>query len=437
LTAKLLFLTLTLMESEAVQGERRVLSVTQLTRRLKEYISGTFTDIWVRGEISNYTVASSGHAYFTLKDETSVLRAVLFRGYQGDVKFEPVNGIGVILHGHLDLFEKRGEYQVIVDMMEPEGKGALQLAFEQLKEKLKREGLFDTARKKKIPHYPDTVGVVTSPSGAALRDILNVLGRRYSGVRVIVYPARVQGTGASEEIAEAIRKADARGESDVLIVGRGGGSVEDLWPFNEENVARAIYEARIPIISAVGHEIDFTISDFTADLRAPTPSAAAEIVVKNKREVVHWSRELVRRLTASINRAFERASQRASLYSCEVLNRLADSYINQRSMVLDDLARSLSLNTENFLLYAKGRFQRLLGTIDALSPLLTLSRGFAFITKLPEKLPVYSVSDVDTGDGIAARLKDGIVYSTVTGAETTSEVSARAKTNEKTGGGTE
>ncbi|MBN2322604.1 MAG: exodeoxyribonuclease VII large subunit [Spirochaetes bacterium] len=423
------------MEPETVLQERAILSVSQLTRRLKEYVSGTFTDIWVRGEISNYTVASSGHAYFTLKDETSVLRAVLFRGYQKDVKFEPADGIGVILHGHLDIFEKRGEYQVIVDMMEPEGKGSLQLAFEQLKAKLEKEGLFDTDRKKKIPHYPDTVGVVTSPSGAALRDILNVLGRRYSGVRVIVYPARVQGTGAAEEIADAIRKADARAESDVLIVGRGGGSVEDLWPFNEEVVARAISAARIPVISAVGHEIDFTISDFTADLRAPTPSAAAEIVVKNKQEVVRWSRELVRRLTAAVGRMVERASEKASFYSGDVLNRLIDSMIDQRSMVLDDLTRSLSMNTENLLLLAKGSFQRLLGTLDALSPLMTLSRGFSLITKLPENRPVHSVFDVDSGDGIAARLKDGTVYGTVTGVKSTDEGSSHMKMNEETGGG--
>ena len=409
------------MEPHAAQERRTVFSVSQLTRRLKEYISGTFTDIWVRGEISNYTVASSGHAYFTLKDETSVLRAVLFRGYQRDVIFEPADGMGVILHGHLDLFEKRGEYQVIVDMMEPEGKGALQLAFEQLKEKLDKEGLFDTTRKKAVPHYPDTVGVVTSPSGAALRDILNVLGRRYSGVRVIIYPARVQGTGASEEIARAVRKADTQREADVLIVGRGGGSAEDLWPFNEENVARAIYEAHIPVISAVGHETDFTISDFTADLRAPTPSAAAEVVVKNKQEVVRWNRELVRRLTASIDRTLQRASEKASLCGSEVLNGLMDDLLNQRSMVLDDLTRALSMNTENLLLGAKAGFQKLLGTLHALSPLNTLSRGYALITKLPEKRPVYSVSDVATGDNIAARLKDGNVYSTVTGKGTVND----------------
>lgn len=225
------------MEIEEIHGRRAVLSVSEVTRRVKGCLSEKFTDIWVRGEVSNYTVASSGHIYFTMKDETSVLRAVLFRGYQKDMRYELKDGMGVIVHGNLDVFEKRGEYQIIIDLVEPEGKGALQLAFEQLKDKLQKEGLFDESHKRQIPQYPDAIGVVTSPSGAAIRDILNVLGRRYSGVRVIIYPARVQGEGAADEIVSAIRKANERNETDVLIVGRGedlsktcGPSMRKLWP---------------------------------------------------------------------------------------------------------------------------------------------------------------------------------------------------------------
>jgi exodeoxyribonuclease VII large subunit len=401
------------MEIKEIHGRRAVLSVSEVTRRVKGCLSEKFTDIWVRGEVSNYTVASSGHIYFTMKDETSVLRAVLFRGYQKDMRFELKDGMGVIVHGNLDVFEKRGEYQIIIDLVEPEGKGALQIAFEQLKDKLQKEGLFDESHKRHIPQYPDAIGVVTSPSGAAIRDILNVLGRRYSGVRAIIYPARVQGEGAADEIVSAIRKANERNETDVLIVGRGGGSVEDLWSFNEEIVARAIYDSQIPVISAVGHEIDFTIADFTADLRAPTPSAAAELVVKSKQEVLRWSIDLVRRLQGAQDRAVDRGRERTSLYSPENLEKRMSVICNEKSMLLDDLARSLSSNIENKLLGTKGKFERLLGQLDALSPLGTLSRGFALITKLPEKLRVVSVEDVTPGDEIAAKLKDGTVYGTV------------------------
>ena len=410
------------MEIDVIKGRRSVLSVSEITRRVKQCLRENFSDIWVRGEVSNYTVASSGHIYFTLKDETSVLRAVLFRGYQKQMRFELKDGIGVIVHGNLDIFDKRGEYQIIVDLIEPEGKGALQLAFEQLKQKLDREGLFDESHKRPIPQYPDAVGVVTSPTGAAIRDILNVLGRRYSGVRVIIYPTRVQGEEAAGEIADAIGKANKRREIDVLIVGRGGGSAEDLWPFNEEIVARAIYGSKIPVISAVGHEIDFTISDFTADLRAPTPSAAAELVVKSKREVLRWSVDLVRRLQGSLERILDRGRERAALCSMENLSKRMGTLCNEKSMLLDDLSRSLFSSTENLLLGRKGRFEKLMGQLDALSPLGTLSRGFALITKLPENLRVSSVDDVAAGDEIAARLRDGTVHGKVSKIEKSSVV---------------
>jgi exodeoxyribonuclease VII large subunit len=393
--------------------ERAILSVTELTRLIKQSLTDTFADIWVRGEISNYAVASSGHSYFTLKDESSVIRSVLFRGYKKEVRFEISNGLKVIVHGNLDVFEKRGEYQIIVDLIEPEGIGALQLAFEQLKDKLQKEGLFDESRKKPIPPFPDVVGVVTSPRGAAIRDILNVLGRRYRGIRIIIYPTLVQGDEAAGEIATAILTADRRNEADVLIVGRGGGSVEDLWPFNEEIVARAIYNSKIPIISAVGHEIDFTISDFVADLRAPTPSAAAELVVKNKEEVLRVASDLVSRLSRSMDRIVDQRRQSVTLYTFDILMRKMNTILSEKSMVLDDATKSLSVSIENIAGKAKGKFETLVGKLNALSPLSTLSRGYAIVTKLPENRHVFSIKEVGLKDSIRIRLKDGAILSTV------------------------
>ncbi|UCB46148.1 MAG: exodeoxyribonuclease VII large subunit [Spirochaetota bacterium] len=397
------------MEAE----DRNILSVTELTRRIKHYLSDTFPDIWVQGEISNSTVASSGHAYFTLKDESCVIRAVLFRGYRKDIRFEIENGLKVIVHGNLDVFEKRGEYQIIVDLLEPEGMGALQLAFEQLKDKLQKDGLFDESHKKSIPPFPDVVGVVTSLTGAAIRDILNVLGRRYSGIRIILYPTLVQGDEAADEIVSAIMTANKRKEADVLIVGRGGGSVEDLWPFNEEKVARAIFKSNIPIISAVGHEIDFTISDFVADLRAPTPSAAAELVVKNKEEVMRLASDLISRILRSMDRMIDQRKQSLSIYTFESLTKRINTIVSEKSMILDDVTKSLSVSIENINTKTKGRFEKLVGKLNTLSPLGTLSRGYAIVLKFPENRPVFSVEDVQKGDSIKTRFKDGTLLSTV------------------------
>jgi exodeoxyribonuclease VII large subunit len=396
-----------MLEAFFDRESRRVLTVSEITGAVKLLLEERFPDVWVRGEISNLRKAASGHAYFTLKDEKAVIRAVLFRGSRNGLRFEPGDGMKVVAHGSLNVFDKRGEYQLIVDFVEPEGVGALQLAFEQLKEKLRREGLFEESRKKPIPAFPEAVGVVTSPSGAALRDILNIVERRYRGIRVVVYPTLVQGQGAAEEIAAAVGKANERAEVDVLIVGRGGGSLEDLWPFNEEIVARAIAASRIPVISAVGHEIDFTISDFVADLRAPTPSAAAELVVKNKEELLRWFRELVERLRSSVDRLLARKKERAALYTRDILTRRLKTLFNEKSLVLDDLVKSMGSAVDAFLAGNRGRFETLVGKLDALSPLATLARGFAIVLKLPEGTPVFSVASLDPGDEVRTRLRDG------------------------------
>src|SRR5437867_4026625 len=274
------------------ERERQGYTVSELTLRLKAALEEAFPAVWVEGEISNLRTPGSGHSYFTLKDEGAQLSAVLFRGRGRRVRFDLEDGMQVLVFGGLDVYAARGQYQLVVEMMEPKGLGALQLAFEQLKRKLEAEGLFDEGRKRPLPHFPRTIGIVTSPTGAALRDMLHIIGRRFGGLRVLVAPVRVQGEGAAAEIVDALRNLDEVAGLDVIIVGRGGGSIEDLWAFNDERVVRAIVASKVPVISAVGHETDFTIADFVADLRAPTPSGAAELVVREKLAVISALAEL-------------------------------------------------------------------------------------------------------------------------------------------------
>jgi exodeoxyribonuclease VII large subunit len=275
---------------------RKIYSVAELSQEIRNLFERQFPDVWVTGEVSNFRPAASGHLYFTLKDATAQLRAVCFRNQARYLKFKPQDGLAVIARGRLSVYEARGEYQLYVEFLEPAGLGALQLAFEQLKQKLTAEGLFAPARKKPLPVLPRAIGVVTSPTGAVIRDILRILRRRFCNMNVAVYPVKVQGEGAAQEIAEGIGYFNSGALVDVVIVARGGGSLEDLWAFNEEVVARAIAGSRIPVISAVGHETDFTIADFVADLRAPTPSAAAELVVQRKQDFATEIESRARRL---------------------------------------------------------------------------------------------------------------------------------------------
>ncbi|MCK4759619.1 MAG: exodeoxyribonuclease VII large subunit, partial [Candidatus Aminicenantes bacterium] len=274
----------------------KVYTVSELTRLVKTELENAFPMLWVEGEISNFHRHHSGHLYFTLKDEISQLRTVMFRSDAKRVPFELKDGLQVVARGRINVYEPRGEYQLVVELLEPKGKGALQLAFEQLKEKLQKEGLFDPARKKKLPLLPKKVGVVTSPRGAAVVDIIRTLERRFARLHILLYPVKVQGEGAAEEIVEGIDYLGKLPGIDVMIVGRGGGSIEDLWAFNEEKVARAIFRCPIPVISAVGHEIDFTIADFVADIRASTPSVAAEIVIKEEESLRERIENLEKRL---------------------------------------------------------------------------------------------------------------------------------------------
>src|SRR5664279_6366741 len=267
-----------------LQPERRIFSVSDLTARIRDLFAKNFTDTTVQGEISNCRPAASGHIYFTLKDERAQIRCVFFKNQQRGMKFRPEDGLKVTVRGSLSVYDARGEYQIYVESMEPLGRGSLQLAFEQLKKRLEDEGLFDPSRKKPLPMLPSRVGLITSPTGAAVRDVVRILTRRFPNVHLTLYPVRVQGEGSAAEIVEALRYFDKKQAADVILVVRGGGSMEDLWAFNEEIVARAIAACDIPVISGVGHETDFTIADFVADVRASTPSSAAEIVVQTRRE---------------------------------------------------------------------------------------------------------------------------------------------------------
>ena len=321
--------------------ERKIYKVSELSLELKNFLEKKFPDIWVMGEVSNFRAATSGHLYFTLKDETAQLRAVCFRNQARYLKFKPQDGISVIARGHLSLYEARGEYQLYVEYLEPAGLGALQLAFEQLKQKLAAEGLFDLARKRPLPVLPRAIGIVSSPTGAVIRDILRILRRRFRNMNVVLYPVKVQGEGAAEEIVEGIEYFSRHPVVDVTIVARGGGSLEDLWAFNEEIVARAIAASKIPVISAVGHETDFTVADFVADLRAPTPSAAAELVVHRKQDFVTELEHRARQMSQIVRLRLTEARQRLTELRMHHVFQTIASRLAERAQRVDDCVVSL------------------------------------------------------------------------------------------------
>ncbi|MBI3353706.1 MAG: exodeoxyribonuclease VII large subunit [Nitrospirae bacterium] len=385
--------------------QRRILTVSDLTSLIKSDLEESFYDIWIEGEISNLRIPASGHSYLTLKDEASQIKAVLFKSSARNIKFELKDGIHIICHGRLTVYEPRGEYQIVIDLVEPRGIGALQLAFEQLKEKLAKEGLFDPERKRPIPLLPGKIGIITSLTGAAIRDMLNIINRRFANVHIIINPVPVQGEGAGAEIAKAIAEMNEFKDIDVLIVGRGGGSLEDLWAFNEEVVARAIYNSRIPVISAVGHEIDFTIADFVADLRAPTPSAAAELVVKNKIDLMESMSHLSSRLKNGIKTLFD--AKRSALR--EEIRAMKDpaTRINEYIQRIDDLSIRLSGRISRYLDGLKKQAEAAAGKLNALSPLATLSRGYSIAMKIPDMKIIKEAGEVKEGDEVNIRLNKG------------------------------
>ena len=410
--------------------QRKIYSVAELSYEIRELLERRFIDIWVEGELSNFKTSSAGHLYFTLKDDRAQLPAVCFRNAARLLRFRPENGKLFRARGRVSTYEGRGEYQLIVEVLEPAGLGALQLAFEQLKEKLEKEGLFRPERKRPIPAFPRKIGIVTSPKSAALRDILTVLKRRHNAINVVVFPAEVQGDAASLQVMEGIDYLSRSTDVDVILVARGGGSMEDLWPFNEERVARAIVRSKKPVISAVGHEIDFTICDFVADLRAPTPSAAAEIVIKSKEEIASRVQQLETRLESGMK---YRLSVLRNFLSAKVGSRgfvVAENRIRRLGQRLDDLSLRLEQSgrgrafirtrahrvelCEQQMAAAIHRalknwhqsFARIAHTLDALSPLAVLERGYAICLR-PEGAVIRSAEEVEVGSDVNVHLHQG------------------------------
>ena len=385
-----------------------IYTVSQVNQYIKSLLDRDreLTALYVRGEISNYKAYPSGHHYFSLKDGEGAIRCVMFKREAMSLRFRPENGMKVIAFGRVAVFPRDGQYQLYCTSLTPEGVGDLHLAFEQLKQKLYAEGLFDPAHKKPIPRFPKRIALITSAAGAAVRDMLRILGARWPMAEVFLLPVRVQGTEAPGELCAAIAWANRHQVADLIITGRGGGSMEDLWAFNDENVARTIYHSAIPVISAVGHEPDVTIADFVADLRAATPSNAAELAVPDQNEVAVWLRQMEGRLAQAMGRKLERA--RKDLDRAARCRALQDpmNYVDDKRMVLDYQREKLAAGLNAALNRERQRFGQLASKLDALSPLKVLGRGYA-IPRKGDGGVVRSVSDVTPGDGLKLRVADG------------------------------
>lgn len=404
----------TAYENEPLQSER-VLSVSQLTAQLKDVVESTFSSVWVAGEISNFSRPQSGHCYFTLKDDAAQLRAVIWRTAASRLKFDLHDGLEVVCRGSLDVYPPRGSYQMVVSEIEPRGIGALELALRKLREKFAAEGLFDADRKRPLPPFPKRIGFVTSPTGAAIHDFLQVLKRRWTGVEVFVFPAKVQGAGAAEEIAAGIKLANRmRPSLDVLVVGRGGGSLGDLWAFNEEPVVRAIATSRIPTVSAVGHEIDVTLADLVADVRALTPTEAAERIVPSSSDVSALVRSLRDRIHRSLLVKFVNYRQRLDAFSTRpALARPLDAVHNQ-SRVVDELSTRLEGSMKLSVRDRQQRLAAVSGKLESLSPLAVLGRGYSLTQNAKTGRLITAAKQLKVGQEIRTRLGEGVVISTVT-----------------------
>ena len=436
-----------------VPSNLSILTVSELNSQIKQSLEHIFPDIWVEGEVSNLRLPSSGHVYFTLKDQQSQIRAVLFKVRAQQIPFELEDGLQVIIRGHLSLYGPRGDYQIILEYIEPKGVGALHIAFEQLKKKLTQEGLFDEKRKRPLPLIPKRVALITSPTGAAIHDMISVLQRRCPLIHIVVYPVRVQGEGASLEIVQAIQDIGQISTIDLMIVGRGGGTLEDLWCFNEEVVVRAIANAPIPVVSAVGHEIDFTLADFAADVRAPTPSAAAEMVspvlsewqskimeLRNRvtREIQsqlsflkqqilglgqripdpqYWVQQRAQQIDDANYRIQRVLNQRIMTYRPRVVGTQAElfgygphTFITKSRVLAEQLRQRLQQGMPIGVQFKRNRFQFLMSSLEAYNPLSILSRGYSVLETYPEKNIIRQFDQVEPGDHIRARLGKGLLY---------------------------
>ncbi|MGY8769291.1 MAG: exodeoxyribonuclease VII large subunit [Pirellulales bacterium] len=394
-------------------GQQPVLSVSQLTQLVKGTLEMAFPSVWVSGEISNLAQPRSGHVYLTLKDDNAQIRGVMWKGTASKLSFDLEDGQQVICRGEIDVYAPRGSYQLVIREVEPQGLGALQLALKKLQQKLQAEGLFDPAHKKPLPKFPKTIAVVTSPTGAAIRDFLEVLRRRWPGVRVIIIPAKVQGQGAAKEIAAGIKQANQLAERpDVMVVGRGGGSLEDLWCFNEEAVVRAIFASEIPVISAVGHEIDVTLSDMVADRRALTPSEAAELVVPSADEVQTQLETLKHRLLTSLSTKSQAARNRLDQLASSRVFRKPFEVVQQHSIHLDELDTQMRKSMQRIVEQKRQQLSTEAARLEALSPLGILARGYS-VTRTDNGEVLKSADDVQSGDKLETILEQGRVSSTV------------------------
>lgn len=392
-------------------------SVSELNTFIKMLLESapTLNDVYVKGEISNFkNHISSGHFYFSLKDKDSQIKAVMFRSSASKMKFVPENGMMVVAHGRVASYVRDGQYQLYADSMEPDGVGALYVAFEQLKQRLAAQGVFAPEKKKPLPKIPQTIGVITSPTGAAVRDIINIATRRFPFAKIVVYPALVQGENAASSLISGIRYFNDTGSADVIIIGRGGGSIEDLWAFNDENLAKTVCASEIPVISAVGHETDFTICDFAADLRAPTPSAAAELAVPDTAELKHKINNIISRESAVLLQMLSAKRETLARYE-------KSRYLSSPGHMIDDRRMTLVLSSERLMTSAahvneikKHALSALSGKLEALSPLAVLSRGYGVVSSEEGKL-IKEIADVSVGDKITVKVRDGEIYAGVSG----------------------
>ena len=369
--------------------------------------------VWIKGEISNFkNHYSTGHFYFSLKDDGAIVRAVMFRSYAQNVQFVPRDGMKILIHGRVSAFVRDGQYQIYADEIVPDGIGSLYLAFEQLKRRLAEQGLFDEARKKPLPRYPERIGIVTSPTGAAIRDMLNILGRRFPCAKILIYPAQVQGAEAPPQLIRGIRYFNQACAADVIIVGRGGGSAEDLWAFNDERLALCIAESEIPIISAVGHESDFTICDFVADRRAPTPSAAAELAVPDRFELEKSMIAVVNKMGSTVLQKIQHEKSNLKYWRESGVLSSAAPLVNEKRMSLLYLARQMDTDINNTVRLCGTNLSSVVARLEALNPLSVLARGYS-VTSDSEGNAVRSVVSVKANDEISVRLKDGKINAIV------------------------
>lgn len=433
-----------------------IYTISRLNREVRTVLEDVFPTIWVQGEISNLAKPASGHLYFTLKDASAQVRCAMFKNRQSGMRFEPENGLQVLARAKIGLYEGRGEYQLIIESLEPAGAGALQLAFEALKQKLATEGLFDEKHKQAIPSFPNTIGIITSATGAAVRDILSILERRYPSVNIIIYPVPVQGEGAAQKIAKMINTADERKESDVLILSRGGGSLEDLWAFNEEPVARAVFNCNTPLVCGVGHEIDFSIADFVADQRAPTPSAAAELVSPDMNKVYlqlqRYSEQLIRlqqqrlkqlqqnlihlsKQLSSPKQQLQQQAQRIDEYSLRLKHQIEKQFsvnkislaklsgkineqnpvdkIERHKQLLINLQSQLKRSITSIIDRSQQQVSTINQILETVGPAATLERGYAIVTDNKSGNIVRNTDDLNTGDQIRVRLSKAEIDSTI------------------------